>query len=84
MTAEEIDQIVLVGGSTRTILLEAGLNISFTYLLAWSAGQLAKQLGQAHTEIAQSKLDIRNLQTLSENILASQVALQDYTDGPVQ
>ncbi len=61
----------LVGGSTRTILLEAGLNISFTYLLAWSAGQLAKQLGQAHTEIAQSKLDIRNLQTLNENILAS-------------
>lgn len=60
-----------VGSSPRTLWLEAALNISFTYLLAWSSGQLARQLGQAQTEIARSKLDIKTLQNLNEDILAS-------------
>ena len=64
-------ELTPVGSSPRTLWLEAALNISFTYLLAWSSGQLARQLGQAQTEIARSKLDIKTLQALNEDILAS-------------
>lgn len=66
-----LEALTMSSPSPRQLLLEASLNISFTYLLAWSSGQLARQLGQAKTEIARSHLDIKNLQTLNEDILAS-------------
>ena len=57
--------------SRNQALLEAGLNISFTYLLALSSGQLARKLDRAEIEIAQNQLDLRALRTLNEDILAS-------------
>jgi two-component system sensor histidine kinase PilS (NtrC family) len=57
--------------NARTIVTEAMVNITFAFLLAWSSGQLAKQLGEAKTEIERRQGDLRELRALNENILAS-------------
>jgi len=61
---------VLVNNA-RTIVTEAMVNITFAFLLAWSSGQLARQLGEAKTEIERRQGDLRELRALNENILAS-------------
>ena len=57
--------------NARTIVTEAMVNITFAFLLAWSSGQLARQLGEAKTEIERRQGDLRELRALNENILAS-------------
>ena len=57
--------------NARTVITEATVNITFAFLLAWSSGQLAKQLGEAKTEIERRQGDLLELRALNENILAS-------------
>lgn len=55
----------------RSVLFESSLHIVTSYLLAWISGQLAKQLGEIKSELAQQQVDIRELRALNENILES-------------
>ena len=64
--AEEISM-----SKRRDVLTEASVNIVFAFLLAWSSGQLAKQLGEAKSEIERRQVDLRELRALNENILSS-------------
>lgn len=61
----------IITGPTRAIITEAGVNILFAFLLAWSSGELAKQLGEAKSDFEQSQADLLELQALNQNILAS-------------
>lgn len=62
---------VIITGPTRAIITEASVNILFAFLLAWSSGELAKQLGEAKSDFEQSQADLLELQALNQNILAS-------------
>ena len=55
----------------RTTLFEGSIHVATAYLLAWISGQLAKQLGDIKTELAQQQVDLRELRALNANILQS-------------
>lgn len=65
------DFVIQSTAYVRSALFEGSIHVVTAYLLAWISGQLAKQLGDIKSELAQQQLDLRELRALNENILES-------------
>jgi two-component system sensor histidine kinase PilS (NtrC family) len=50
---------------------EIGVNAAAAFLIAFLAGQLSQRLGEVSGELEQTESDLRQLQTLTRNIVAS-------------